>query len=67
MPTKQLLARLRKLQSCEQSLELSDRISIENIDPKQILFKDSDQWVVAYQQLKNILGTREHLDKKAQK
>ena len=62
MPTKRLLARLRKLQACEQSLELSDRNLTEVTDPERIEFKDTDKWIIAYQQLKIILAKREHLD-----
>ena len=64
MPTKQLLARLRKLQSCEQSLKSSDRNLEKIFDPIQIEFKDTDEWIAAYQQLKAILDKREHLAKK---
>lgn len=64
MPTKSLLARLRKLQMCEQSLQFSDRNLDRIPNPEQIEFKDTDKWVVAYQQLKSILDKREHLSKK---
>ena len=62
LSTKQLLARLKQLHQCEQSLSLSDREEHE-IHPEYIEFKDSDEWTTAYQQLKDILAKREHVPK----
>jgi hypothetical protein len=64
LATKQLLGRLQGLRQCEQSLELSDRDAID--DSGCIEFKQSQEWLVAVNDLKQILSRREHIPKKSQ-
>ena len=63
--TGSLLTRRNQLLACEESFEQSDRVGYEERpDPNVtgfIEFKDSDEWVKAYQDVKTILATREHL------
>ena len=65
MSTGTLLSRRNKLLQCEESFNRSDRCGYE--DPPDafnigyIEFKDQPQWTCAYQQIKNILATREHV------
>ncbi|MDH2207633.1 MULTISPECIES: hypothetical protein [Empedobacter] len=62
MNTKQLLAYLHKLHTCEQSFEKSDMINNpEIVDKKTIYYKQSDNWKQAYKNVKEILKTREHI------
>ncbi|MDB6064698.1 MAG: hypothetical protein JWR26_906 [Pedosphaera sp.] len=61
MPTKQLLGRLRSLQRCEEAAALSDLTQAEIAASEGILFKDSAQWRKAYDDLKAVLATREHV------
>ncbi len=62
MNTKQLLAYLHKLQTCEESFEKSDMINNpEIVDKKTIYYKQSDNWKQAYKNVKEILKTREHI------
>jgi hypothetical protein len=65
LSTKQLLARLKQLHQCEQTLSFSDR---EGGDKHSgaIGFKDSSEWVSAYHQVKDILANREHVPKGAE-
>ena len=64
-PTKRLLARLKSLHQCEQSFELSDREEWErNPNAQMIEFKESDEWKIEYNKLKEILKKREHITKK---
>ena len=61
LPTKQLLARLRRLHQCEESLALSDR---ESSNPYGCIeFKQSVEWTAAYKQVRQILARREHVPK----
>ena len=63
LSTKQLLARLRRLRQCEESLARSDQ-EVESSDAAgTIRFKQSPEWVVAYKQLKAVLARREHVPK----
>ena len=61
MSTKQLLARLARLRSCEESLVGSDLTSQEVENCQGILFKQSPEWSEAYRDLKQELATREHV------
>lgn len=61
LSTKQLLARLRRLQQCEESLALSDRQSAGISGG--IEFKQSADWIAAYLRLRRILSDREHVPK----
>lgn len=58
LPTKRLLARLKQLHQCEESVSLSDRTGEHTI--AGAMFKDSPEWIAAYEQLKRILAGREH-------
>ena len=61
LSTRQLLARLRLLHQCEESLVLSDRDS--NDDSGCIEFKQTPEWTAAHAQLKQTLSRREHVPK----
>ncbi len=64
LSTKQLLGRLQRLRQCEESLELSDR---DAIDPSGCIeFKQSQEWLEAVRDVKQILARREHIPKKSQ-
>jgi hypothetical protein len=54
LSTKRLLARLRQLHRCEESLLLSDRA--DERDCSVEMFKDSPEWKFAYKQLKELLA-----------
>jgi hypothetical protein len=60
LPTKRLLARLKQLHQCEESASLSDRV-IER-DGSNEVFKDSPEWIAAYEQIKRLLAKREHVE-----
>jgi hypothetical protein len=61
LSTKQLLARLRRLHQCEESLTLSDR---EHSDASGCIeFKQSAEWIAAHKQLRQVLSRREHVPK----
>ena len=64
LSTKQLLGRLQHMRQCEESLEFSDRDSIDNSGC--IEFKQSQEWLVAFNNVKQILSRREHIPKKSQ-
>ena len=64
LPTKRLLARLKQLHSCEESLVLSDQ-DISTYKPSGFIeFKDSPEWIIEYKCLKDILSHREHIPSK---
>ncbi len=63
-PTKKLLARLKRLNQCEQSFGLSDRVEFEqNLNSELIEFKETVEWQTEYEKLKEILKDREHIDR----
>ncbi len=62
LSTKQLLARLRRLHECEESLVLSDRDVAD--DSGCIEFKQSQEWIAAFKDVKQVLSRREHVPKK---
>jgi hypothetical protein len=65
LSTKQLLARLKRLHQCDESVSLSDYDSA--IDTSEaILFKDTPEWKTAYEQVKEVLSSREHVPKGAE-
>ena len=66
LPTKRLLARLKRLHQCEKSLSLSDRETNEYIFSGFIEFKESPEWIAEYNTLKEILSKREHIETKTQ-
>jgi hypothetical protein len=62
--TKQLLARLTYLHKCEESLDLSDKQSNDDFTSDafgRIEFKQSPEWVTAFQDVKQVLSGREHV------
>ena len=61
LPTKRLLARLKRLHQCEESLDLSDREISEYKPSGFIEFKESPEWIAEYNCLKDILSRREHI------
>lgn len=62
--TRELLAYLKKLHQSEESFEFSDMDENPDInDPETIYFKQTEKWKIAYQHVKAILSTREHLEK----
>jgi len=65
LSTKQLLARLRRLHECEESLALSDRDVADDLGG--IEFKQSQEWIAAFQDVKQVLSRREHVPKKLEK
>jgi hypothetical protein len=65
LSTRLLLARLKRLHQCEESVLLSDRDDASNTSAA-ILFKDTPEWHVAYEQVKGALSLREHAPKGAE-
>ena len=63
MPTKQLLARLKRLHQCEESRAFSDK-GPEEI-AQGITFKATPAWATAYTQVKEALAQREHIPNSA--
>ena len=70
LPTKALLGRLKRLHECEQEPAASD------LDPDElaavearggISFKSEPQWRSAFADLKEILATREHVPRPAER
>ena len=61
LSTKQLLARLTRLHQCEESLALSEREN--SAGSGCIEFKQSAQWIAAYEQVNQVLSRREHVPK----
>ncbi|MCJ8315403.1 MAG: hypothetical protein MJK11_20845 [Pseudomonadales bacterium] len=63
MHTGSLMSRRKALLKCEESFELSDQVGYNSPinDGITIEFKDSKVWKQAYQDLKNILSTRENI------
>ncbi len=64
LPTQRLLARLKRLHQCEESLALSDREISKYKSSDFIEFKESPEWIAEYNSLKNILSQREHIPSK---
>src|SRR4051794_29919485 len=67
LPTRQLLGRLRRLHECEESAAVSDLTPDEIAASKGILFKNSPDWQVAYQGLKRVTASREHVPSAAER
>jgi hypothetical protein len=59
--TKTLLARLRRLQRCEESASGSDATLDELAGVVGILYKDTPEWAAAYINVKQVLASREHV------
>lgn len=61
LTTARLLAYLKKLNECEESLELSDWTKEEIISIEGIIFKSSNEWQEQYTTVKSILSKRPHI------
>lgn len=61
LSTPRLLARLKRLHQCEESLEKSDRKPREITSTGFIEFKESAEWKAEYDYLKKLLAEREHI------
>jgi hypothetical protein len=61
LSTPRLLARLKRLHQCEESLEKSDRKPDEITSTGSIEFKDSAEWKAEYDYLNKLLAEREHI------
>lgn len=61
MSTPQFLGRLERLQRCEDDPGSSDMTEPEIAKAGGILFKSDPAWKTAYDDLKNVLSTREHV------
>ena len=59
--TRQLIARLKWLHQCEESLALSDKDVPD--DSGIIEFKQSEGWILAYRVVKHVLNHREYVPK----
>ena len=65
LPTGALLARLKRLRWCEEDDRFSDLMPHElAMVEGKILYKKDALWKAAYSDLKAILATREHIDRK---
>lgn len=63
LPTERLLARLKHLHNCEESLALSDQ-DVDNYAASDFIeFKESSNWITEYNNLKEIPAKREHIPK----
>lgn len=62
LSTNQLLARLNHLPQCEELLDRSDRDAMD--DSGCIEFKQSQAWILAVRDVKQVLADREHIDRK---
>jgi len=60
-PTKRLIAYLRKLQQCEESIELSDWQENEVATLGGIVFKSSKEWKIQYSLVKAELANRPNI------
>lgn len=67
MPTKALLARLAHLRFCEESLGASDMTPEEAQTAEGILFKDTVEWKLAFDEVKQVLAGREHVPRPKEK
>jgi len=61
LPTPRILAYLRKLQSCENSVAESD-LEPHEVTVKGIVFKDGKEWQEQYAIVKSVLATRPNAD-----
>ncbi len=62
-----LMARREKLLKCEESLDKSDKDSSYSSPARNIEFKTSDEWQIAYKQLNEELSKREHWPSKGER
>lgn len=63
LPTPRLLSYLKKLQQCEESLELSDWSKDEASKADGIVFKSSSEWISQHEQVTSVLNTRPHVER----
>ena len=63
LSTKQLLARLKRLHQCEESVALSDQEAQDDGSSESIEFKDSSEWIAEYGRVKEVLAQRGHIPK----
>jgi superoxide dismutase len=62
--TKELLGYLKNLNKCVESFEFSDMdLNLDALEPDNIYFKQTAKWINAHKLAKEILNTREHLQK----
>lgn len=61
LSTRELLVCLQTLRSCEESLEGSDLSAEEAQDASDIPFRNTEKWQRAFQDVKDVLSTREHV------
>ena len=64
LSTRRLLARLQQLRECEESLAVSDQTT--RSESGTIEFKQTQEWVQAFQDVKQVLSRREHVPKGAE-
>lgn len=62
LTTERLLAYLRKLQQCEDSLECSDWSEDELVKTSGIVLKNSEQWRQQHELIKTVLSDRSNID-----
>ncbi|WP_141215663.1 hypothetical protein [Hahella sp. CCB-MM4] len=62
LSTERLLAYLRRLQKCEESIELSDWQLNEVSTISGIVFKSSEEWKTQYNLVKVVLAKRPNVD-----
>ena len=62
LPTVRLLAYLKKLQQCEESIETSDWEAGDLARIEGIVFKSSEEWRNQYKLVTDVLARRPHLD-----
>jgi hypothetical protein len=65
MSTRALLGRLQRLRECEDSPDSSDLSPTEISALAGILFKSDPEWSAAYDQVREVLATREHVQSAA--
>jgi hypothetical protein len=67
--TKQLLAHLQRLRACQQNFAASDYQpgDTDYDDTTLIFFKDDPRWRSQLDDVKQILGTREHIPRRAER
>ena len=62
LTTKRLLAYLRSLQQCEESIEASDWNEDEVASVSGIIFKASDEWKLQHNLVKAVLAKRPNIE-----
>lgn len=67
MHTGSLMKRRAALLACEESFAVSDRDGLPNTENGRIEFKNTPQWQQAYEDIKSVLATREHIPNKQER